>query len=528
MPTSRTIPLLLDELAARFPTREALVGGGRRYTYASLREEVRAFAKGLHHLGVRKGDKVAILMGNKPEWIIADLAICVLGGVMVAVNTWVTARELRYILAHSDAAMLIATDRFLKYDYFAMLGELEPLTQSMPDLKHIIHVGPRSYRDSIAFDGVHERGRNVADSAIDRAAAAIDPRDVAYLLYTSGSTSTPKGVQLQHYALIENMWHIGERMHVTERDRLWLAVSLFWGLGCENALFNLMTHGGCVVLQESFEAGEALRLISEERCTVFYGMPNMVQAIAEHPDRAKYDISCLDRGGTLGTPEQLQRIVDLGVKNVSTIYGLTESYGNCSVADAHDPQEMRFATVGRPLPGVDLRIVDAETGSEQPRGAVGEIRLKGYVTIGYYKDEDKNREAFDANGYFKTGDLGFLDENDNLYFRGRLKEMIKTGGINVAPVEVEDILVRHPAVKLAFVTGVPDERRDEVIAAVIVPHDGAAVDQSTLTDYCRRELASYKVPRLMAFVNENDLPLTTTGKLQKNRLVDFFTRDAQA
>ena len=273
-----------------------------------------------------------------------------------------------------------------------------------------MHLGPRQYRDSIAFQDVFARGRGVADAVIDRAADAVDPRDVAYILYTSGSTSTPKGVQLQHYALIENMWHIGERMHVTDHDRLWLAVSLFWGLGCENALFNLMTHGGCVVLQESFEPGEALRLISTERCTIFYGMPNMVQAIAEHPDRAKYDISCLRAGGTLGTPEQLRRVVELGVTEFSTIYGLTESYGNCTVADGHDPLEIRIATVGRPLPGVDLRIIDAETGKEQPRGTVGEIRLKGYVTIGYYKDADKNREAFDAAGYFRTGDLGFLDE----------------------------------------------------------------------------------------------------------------------
>ena len=524
MPTSRTIPRLLDEMAARFGAREALVGGGQRYAYASLREAVRAFAKGLHALGVRKGDKVAILMGNKPEWIIADLAICLLGGIMVAVNTWVTTRELQYILAHSDARVLVASDQYLKYDYFKMLGELEPLTQSIPLLKRIVHVGARAYGDSIAFGDVFERGRIVDDAIIDRAADAIDPKDVAYILYTSGSTSTPKGVQLQHYALIENMWHIGERMHVTEHDRLWLAVSLFWGLGCENALFNLMTHGGCVVLQESFEPGEALRIIAEERCTVFYGMPNMVQAIAEHPDRPRYDLSSLRCGGTLGTPEQLQRIVDLGVKDVSTIYGLTESYGNCTVADGHDPQDLRFASVGRPLPGVDLRIIDVETGKEQPRGTVGEIRLKGYVTIGYYKDEDKNREAFDANGYFKTGDLGFLDDDDNLYFRGRLKEMIKTGGINVAPVEVEESLLRHPAVKLAFVTGVPDERRDEVIAAVIVRHPGEIVDQAALTDHCRSELASYKVPRLMSFVNESDLPLTTTGKLQKNRLADFFTR----
>jgi fatty-acyl-CoA synthase len=526
MPASRTIPGLLDELAARFPQREALVGGEQRYTYASLRKDVRAFAKGLHALGVRKDDKVAILMGNKPEWIVADLAICILGGVMVAVNTWVTTRELHHILAHSDSTILIASDRYLKYDYFAMLNELEPLEQSMPPMRQIVHVGERTYRDSISFGDVFARGRDVPDAVIDAACVAVDGQDIAYLLYTSGSTSTPKGVQIQHFGLIENMWNIGERMHVTEHDRLWLAVSLFWGLGCENALFNLMTHGGCVVLQESFEAGEALRIVAEERCTIFYGMPNMVQAMYEHPDRARYDISCLRAGGTLGTPEQLQRIVDLGVTKFSTIYGLTESYGNCTVCDADDPFEVKCATVGKPLPGVDLRIIDVESGREQPRGAVGEVRLKGYVTIGYYKDEDKNREAFDANGYFRTGDLGFVDEEGYLHFRGRLKEMIKTGGINVAPVEVEESLLRHPAVKLAFVTTVPDKVRDEVIAAVIVRHDGERVDAPALTEHCRRELASYKVPRLIAFVNETDLPLTTTGKLQKNRLVDFFTRDA--
>lgn len=525
MPASRTIPGLIDELAARFPDREALVGGGRRFTYASLREEVRAVAKGLAALGVRKGDKVAILMGNRPEWIVADLAICGLGGVMVAVNTWVTSRELRHVLAHSDATVLIAADRYLKYDYFAMLAELEPLAAALPLMRRIVHVGARPYRGSLSWHDLVAGGRGVADATIDAAAAAVDPADVAYILYTSGSTSTPKGVQLQHYALIENMWHLGNRMHVTEHDRLWLAVSLFWGLGCENALFNLLTHGGCVVLQESFEPGEALRLIAQERCTLFYGMPNMVQAMYEHPDRPNHDISAMQRGGTLGTPEQLQRIVDLGVTRFSTIYGLTESYGNCTVNDADAPFATKVATVGKPLPGVDLRIVDPESGAEQPRGEVGEIRLKGYVTIGYYKDADKNREAFDANGYFRTGDLGFLDEDGYLHFRGRLKEMIKTGGINVAPVEVEECLLRHPDVKLAFVTGVPDARRDEAIAAVVVPREGAGADAAALMEHCRRELAAYKVPRLISFVREADLPLTVTGKLQKNRLQEFFARE---
>jgi fatty-acyl-CoA synthase len=523
MPTSRTIPALLDEQAARYPAREALVGDGQRYTYAALHEQVRAFAKGLHALGVRKGDHVAILMGNRPEWVIADLAVCALGGVMVAVNTWVTARELAYVLAHSDAKLLIASDHFLKYDYFAMLAELEPLARAMPRLERIVYVGARGYAGSLPFAEVYAHGRAVPDEEIEGAARAIDPTDVAYLLYTSGSTSTPKGVQLQHYALIENMWHIGERMHVSERDRLWLAVSLFWGLGCENALFNLLTHGGCVVLQENFEAGEALRLIEAERCTLFYGTPNMAQALAEHPERRSRDLSSLRSGGTVGTPEQFRRVVDLGARDICNIYGLTETYGNCAVTDAAEPLEIRARCVGRPLPGVDLRIVDSATGRPLAAGEVGEIRVKGYVTVGYYKDAEKNRAAFDADGYFVTGDLGLLDEMGRLHFRGRIKEMIKTGGINVAPVEVEETLMAHPGVKLACVTGVPDARRDEVIAAVIVCEAGRTVAEADLLAHCRRELAAYKIPRLMKFVSEAELPLTVTGKLQKNRLAEFFT-----
>ena len=521
MPTSRTVPDLLDEQAARFGEREALVGGNARYSYAQLRDEVRAFAKGLHALGVRKGDHVAILMGNRPEWIVADLAVCALGAVMVAVNTWGTARELCYVLAHSDAKLLIASDHFLKYDYFAMLAELELVAAALPKLARIVHVGARGYKDSLRFAEVYARGRAVPDDEIERAGRAIEPRDVCYLLYTSGSTSTPKGVQLQHYALIENMWHIGERMHVTERDRLWLAVSLFWGLGCENALFNLLTHGGCVVLQEHFEAGEALRLIEAERCTLFYGTPNMAQAMAEHPERSARDLASLRSGGTVGTPEQIRRVVDLGAREICNIYGLTETYGNCAVTDAAEPLEMRATSVGRPLPGVDLRIVD-ENGRPLAAGEVGEIRVKGYVTVGYYKDEDKNRAAFDQDGYFITGDLGLLDEAGRLYFRGRIKEMIKTAGINVAPVEVEEILMAHPAVKLACVTGVPDARRDEVIAALIVCEAGKTVAEAELLAHCRRALAAYKIPRLVKFVNEADLPLTVTGKLQKNKLAEFF------
>lgn len=523
MPAARTIPALLDEQAAKFPRHEALVGGGQRYTYPELREAVRSFAKGLIALGFGKGSRIAILMGNKPEWVIADLAIGSIGGIMVAVNTWVTPRELGYILKHSDADGLVMADRFLKYDYIAMLGELEPHAESLPRLRTIIHVGPAGYPGSIPFAEVHDRGRTVPDAALDEAAAAVHPEDVTYLLYTSGSTSTPKGVQIQHFGLIENMWNIGERMHVTDADRIWLVVSLYWGLGCENALFNALTHAACTVLQEHFDAGEALRILEEERCTIFYGTPNIAQAIDEHPDRPNRDLSRLRSGGSTGSPEQFQRIIDLGAHEICHIYGLTETYGNCSVSDGRlDPPEKRFLSVGRPLPGVDLRIVDPETLEPKPPGVPGEIQMKGYVTVGYYKDEDKNRASFTEDGYFRTGDLGFLDEDGYLFFRGRLKEMIKTGGINVAPAEVEEILMSDKAVKVAYVVGVPDPVRDEIIGAIVVPQPGAHVTEERLMEICRGQLAAYKLPRAFRFVKEADLPLTTTGKVQKNRLADLF------
>ena len=516
-PASRTLPDLIDELAQRYPEREAVIGSSQRYTYRTFREEVRRLARGLHALGVRRGDKVAILMGNRPEWLIADFAITLLGGVMVAVNTWATARELQHILSHSDTRFLITVARFLKHDYAAILPTLD-----LPQLERVVCVGSNPRAEWLAYDELARLGGPVPESALDAAQREVRPQDLAYLLYTSGSTALPKGVQIQHAPLIDNMWQIGERQKVTEHDRLWLAVSLFWGLGCENALFNLFTHGGCVVLQEHFDAGEALELIERERCSVFYGTPNMAQALHEHPDRAKRDLSSLRGGATIGTPEQIMRVVELGAREICNIYGSTETYGNSNVADARDPIDKRIANVGRPLEGVEQRIVDPQTHKVLGPGEVGEIRVKGYVTTGYYKDLERTREAFDEHGFFRTGDLGMLDAEGYLHFRGRIKEMVKTGGINVAPIEVEEVLLAHPAVQAAFVTGVPDPVHDELLAAVIIPKRGATLTEREITEHCRKALAAYKVPRLVRLAAEEELPLTTTGKVQKNRLASTF------
>jgi fatty-acyl-CoA synthase len=316
------------------------------------------------------------------------------------------------------------------------------------------------------------------------------------------------------------MWAIGERLRIRDDDRLWLAVSLFWGLGCENALFALWTHGATIVLQEHFDAGEALRLIEAERCTVFYGTPNMTLALEEHPDLATRDISSLRAGATLGSPQQVQSLIDLGVSEACQIYGLTESYANCSLNDAHDSLERRTQSIGKVLPGSEMIIVDMATGERMLVGEVGEIRLKGYVTKGYYKDPEKTAEAFDRQGYFRTGDLGFVDADGYFYFRGRAKEMIKTGGINVSPAEIEEVLMSHTAVELAYVVGLKDARRDEIVAAVIIATE--AVEADALLALCRNSLAVYKVPRKVKFVTYAELPLTSTGKLQKNRIKDLF------
>ncbi|MBS0638303.1 MAG: AMP-binding protein [Acetobacteraceae bacterium] len=523
MPTGRTIPAFLDEFAVKYPDRQALVDGDRSWTFRTLRDRVHELARGLIALGVRKGEKVAILMGNKAEWVLMDFAITAIGAVMVGVNTWSTARELEYVLSHSDTTVLIASDRFLKADYLALLDELRPWPETLPLLRHVIIVGAAARPDMMTFAAFEMAGAGVAPEAVRERAADVTPEDMAYILYTSGSTSRPKGVMILHRPLIENLYNIGERLGIDDTDRLWLAISLFWGLGCENALFAALTHGACVVLQESFDAAEALHIMEKERCSVLYATPNMVQALLDHPDFARRDINAMRKGATIGTPEQMLRVMRDLLPNACQIFGLTETYGNCAVTDWRDPDELRARTTGRVLPGTQFRIVDPETGAVLPPETTGELRVKGYVTPGYYKDPERTTEAFDADGFFRTGDYCQLDAGGNLLFRGRLKEMLKTGGINVAPMEVEEILQLHPAVEQAHVIGLPDPERDEIVAAVVVRHSGADVTEAELLMHCRHHMAAYKVPRRLVFAQHAQLPLTVTGKLQKNQLHTLFT-----
>ncbi len=525
-PRSRTLPQLLDEMASRQPQREFIVGAEARLTYAETRTRVRRLAQGLYRLGVRRGEKVALLMNNRTEWLLVDFAVTLLGATLVPISTWSRARELAYVLNHCDAITFITVDRFLGQDYLAMLAEIgAPGSDRLPQLRRVVSVGDERPAGMVPFEDLWNMGADVSEATLDACQHAVSPDDVAYILYTSGTTSTPKGVQLQHRGLIENTWHIGERQHLGPGDRMWMGISLFWSFGCLNALLAVMTHGGCIVLQEHFDAAAALALIERERCTVYYGTPNIALALWEHPDRARRDLSSLRTGAAIGPAPAMQMVMGLGAREICNVYGLTECYGNSHVTDASDPVDVRLHTVGRPLPGMEIRIVDRDTRRPLAAGEIGEILIRGQLTPGYYKDPERNAAAFDTEGFFLTGDLGLVDNDGRLHFRGRIKEMVKTGGINVAPLEVEEVLLGHASVEQAHVIGLPDPRLEEILVAVVVLKDGRHASPEELRGFCKQALAAFKVPQHFRIMKRADLPVTATGKVQKFRLQEALSEE---
>lgn len=538
-PKARTSYALVRELAAIDPNHEALVDTltNQRWSYQALVDDITRCAQSLLASGINPGDRVGILAGNRAEWIIAHFGISAIGAISVGLNTWSSAHELGYQLEHAAVKLLFVEARFKERDFLALVGEAHKNGNGLPSLRSIValeddphssvNVLPHNLEQVLAKSW-HEfltADNEITTETFEQITNNIKEDDVACLLYTSGSTALPKGVPLLHKGLIDNMWEIGERQHLVPTDRLWLAVSLFWSLASVNALFALLTHRATVVLQHHFDAGEALEIIAHEKCSVFYGTPNMALALSEHPNLTTADLGSLRTGVTIGTSSQVQRIADLGVEQICNVYGLTESYGNSCVSDASLPLAKRLETVGQVLPGQDIQIVNPETLAALSIGETGEIVLRGNVTQGYWQDPERTAESFIEGGWFRTGDYGFLDEQGYLYFRGRLKEMVKTGGINVAPAEVEEVLSTHESVELAFVTGIPDERLDEALAAVIVFKTGKQTEEASLIAHCRKTLASYKTPRHFRFVTSDQLPLTSTGKLQRSRLAELFSGD---
>jgi fatty-acyl-CoA synthase len=533
LPERRTVGALLARLAQLMPQQEAVVLPPWRLTYAALYAQATVVAGGLWRLGLRPGDPVALLVSNRPEWITVAFGCALIGVPVVAISTWSRRVELEYVLDHSQAVALVTLDGFLGANYQALLTEIvseiaqhppgQLGTTRLPALRELIVLGQPALAAARSFDEVLALGRGLDPAVVRAASARVQPTDILYVLYTSGSTARPKGVTLTHVGCLANGFNIGERQHLTRADRLWLAVPLFWSFAAANALMALITHGGTIVLQERFDPEEAVRLIAAERCTVYYGMSHMARALLKAPAWGQCDTRSLRTGLTIGTPEEIALTMHgLGVREICNVYGATETYGNATVTDAHEPEALRLHSQGKPLPGMQLRIVHPETRAVLPPGEVGEILVAGYVTPGYYRDPENNARAFDAEGYFRTGDLGMLDAEGRLHFRGRLQDLIKSGGINISPLEVEAYLMTYPKVQYASVVGLPDATKGEVSVVAVQLREGETATAEEIRGFCRDHIASYKIPVHVVFLRPDEFPRTSTGKVQKTGLCEVL------
>lgn len=522
-PESETLSALLDELVADRGDQVALIDDDRSITYRALRDRADAVADSLAMHGVGPGDRVAILMENRVEWVEAMFGALRLGATVVGVSTWAEPRELRYYLSHAEATAVVATASFVGTDFAARLEDMLAYeTTPVGELRS----EEFPYLDTVVLLGSNRPGAARFVDLVDGDPSEVDgdpntPDDDALLLYTSGSTSKPKGVRLLHGDVVENGYQIGERMRLTEDDRFWLASPLFWSYGSANALCAMLTHGASAVLQAPFDAEHAVELAAEHDCTVYYGMPNMAREMVA-TDAFEDAVLSFRTGSTIGQPEDVAFTIDeLGVPELCNVYGSTETYGNCAVTDCRLPPKVRLETQGEPLPGQEVVVVDPDTGERLPTGEVGEIRIGGRVTPGYYGDDEQTRAAFDDDGLLKMGDLGRLDEEGRVQFRGRLKSVIKTGGINVSAMEVEEFLLEHPAVEQAYVVGLDDDTKGEIVAAVVVPESGAALTVDDIYEHCT-ELSSYKRPVEVRISPAETLPETDTGKLKRAALSSLF------
>jgi fatty-acyl-CoA synthase len=526
-PYSRVLPDLVDEVAARAPDRPAVITGEASLSYRDVSRAGARIASGLAALGVRRHDRVGLLCSNRPEWIFAMLGATRLGAELAAFDTWSRAWDLEHLLENSNATVLVTLDELRGRDYVGELCKLIPeldaadpgawSSRRFPGLRDVIVVGDRVPRGARRLDALPASADAPRRPPGEHASAG----DVALVLYTSGSTARPKGVPLLHHAAIENGFGIGERMGLHEDDRVWVSVPLFWSYGSANALMATMTHGATVVLQEVFEPAEALDLIECHRCTAAYTLPNITARLTTHPAFDRRRTASLRTGLTLGTPEDIRRAAEtLGIAGICNIYGSTETYGNCAVTPTELPLEVRMSCQGPPLPGATIRIVDPETGVDRLTGEQGEIWVSGFVTPGYVGNAALSAKTFTPDGFYRSGDAGFLDEEGRLHFVGRESEMIKTGGINVSPVEVEGFLMRHPGVRNAAVIGRPHEERGEIAVAFVELGETAEPERLVreLVAACRAEMASYKAPQEIHVIGE--LPKTGTGKLDRRALRD--------
>ncbi|QHN06456.1 AMP-binding protein [Methanothermobacter sp. THM-1] len=531
--TEDTIGEFFEKQVERYAYKEFIVYPDRdlRFTYREFNDRVNLMAKGLLSIGIKKGDHVGIWATNVPDWLTFLFATAKIGAVLVTVNTAYRSHELEYVMKQSDMKAIAIIDGFRDVDYIQTLYELVPelktherghlRSERFPELRSVIYIGAQKHRGMYNTHELMLLGRHVPDSKLEEAAAELRNTDVINMQYTSGTTGFPKGVMLTHRNILNNGYYIGERQRFTEEDRLCLPVPLFHCFGIVLGVLAILTHGGTLVMIELFDPLLVLAAVEKEKCTALYGVPTMFIAEFTHPMFDMFDLSSLRTGIMAGSPcpiEAMKRVMnDMNMKEVTIAYGLTEASPVFTQTSVDDPIEKRVETVGTPLPHIEVKIVDPETGEELGPGEPGEICCRGYnVMKGYYKMPEMTAEAIDEDGWLHSGDLVVMDEDGYYSIVGRIKDMIIRGGENIYPREIEEFLHTMPGVKDVQVVGIPDEKYGEIVGAFIIKEDDADLLEEDVRDYAIQRIARYKVPKHVFFVDE--FPLTASGKVQKFKL----------
>ncbi|HZD64809.1 MAG TPA: AMP-binding protein [Acidimicrobiales bacterium] len=526
-----TIPLLgetiganLERTVARVPDREALVSRhqGRRYTWAQFNEAVDTVARGLLARGVEVGDRVGIWSPNNAEWAIIQYATAKIGAILVNINPAYRVSELEYALGQSGCRLLIAARSFKDSDYEAMVAEVRPRLGALADVVFL---------ESSAWDGLLEAGQEASSAgpanpasqdALRARLAHLQFDDPINIQYTSGTTGFPKGATLSHHNILNNGFFIGEGCRYTEDDRVCIPVPYYHCFGMVLGNLACTTHGACMVLPgASFEPLAVLETVQAERCTSLYGVPTMFIAELSHPRFGEFDVSTLRTGIMAGSPcpvEVMKRsVAELHMTEVTICYGMTETSPVSAQTGPDDTLDQRVSTVGQVHPHLELKVVDPATGEVVPRGQPGELLTRGYsVMLGYWNDPERTDEVIDRARWMHTGDLATMDGDGYVKIVGRSKDMVIRGGENVYPREIEEFIYTHPDVEDVQVIGVPDPRYGEELMAWVRPRPGTDVDEEAIRQYCRGQIAHFKVPRYVKFVDE--FPMTVTGKIQKFKM----------
>ncbi|NQX88509.1 MAG: acyl--CoA ligase [Halioglobus sp.] len=516
----------IEDVAARHGDKSVIRFEGRAISATSLLAESRALAKALAALGVTKGMRVAVHMANRPEFAVASFAVAMLGAVLAPVNTFATKDEREYILRHSDSAVLLFQKNLLKYDFLEELLEFLPelsegkgplYCKRTPQLRHAVAFGLEGTRGQIlGWDDFIKSGEDFPDDVLDAMIAEVFPADDGCIIYTSGTTSRPKGVLHMQRAAVIQSWLIADEMRFTSDDRVWTTYPFFWSAGICMALGATIGAGATLILQETFEPGAALQCLVDEKANATQAWPHQAKAMAEHPLCQTLDLSHIDKEVYRLQPD-IPPEEDLWGTQGS--FGMTETFTFTANLPADAPVALRNGTSGKLRAGMTVRILDPATGKPLPPGEAGEIAVKGLTLMrGYYKVDPET--TFDADGYYHSADGGHIDDKGYVHWTGRISNLIKTGGANVSPMEIEESLLGFPGMRTGIPFGAPHPSLGEVIVLCAVAMQGCALKEEDIRAFLQDKLAVYKLPKHILMFEETDLDFTGNQKIQVNKLVD--------